>query len=218
MFVFSVCFTVIQEKYIGTANMCIPFRVCVCPDTKLRLTLCDPTEHIPTGSSVHGIFPGKNTGVGCHFLLQGIFLTQGLNMHLLCLLHWQADSLPEPPGKPIIFHTTVIYLHGKKCLLIINQSYLETVILTEIKRQKEKKKTLILGFIRHGSYKADALWLQEDFQIFRPQDEILLLTALCGQVLADHSLVISPTSGPSKAVNRSGSNFWPVLTVANLLC
>ena len=45
--------------------------------------------------------PGKNTGVGCHFLFQGIFLTQGLNPHLLCLLHWQADSLPlVPPGKP----------------------------------------------------------------------------------------------------------------------
>ena len=43
-------------------------------------------------------FPGKNTGVGCHFLLQEIFLTQGSN---LCLLHWQAGSLPaEPQGKP----------------------------------------------------------------------------------------------------------------------
>ena len=31
--------------------------------------------------------PGKNSGVSCHFLLQGIFLTQGLNQHLLCLLH-----------------------------------------------------------------------------------------------------------------------------------
>ena len=39
-------------------------------------------------------FPGKNTGMGCHFLLQGIFLTQESNPHLLCLLHWQADSLP----------------------------------------------------------------------------------------------------------------------------
>ena len=39
-------------------------------------------------------FPGKNTGVGCHFLLQAIFPTQGLNLHLLCLLHWQANSLP----------------------------------------------------------------------------------------------------------------------------
>ena len=36
-------------------------------------------------------FPSKNTGVGCHFLLQRILLTQGLNPHLL---HWQADSLP----------------------------------------------------------------------------------------------------------------------------
>ena len=34
--------------------------------------------------------PGKNPGVGCRFLLQGIFPTQGLN---LGLLHWQADSL-----------------------------------------------------------------------------------------------------------------------------
>ena len=38
--------------------------------------------------------PGKNTGVGCHFLLQGIFPAQGSNLHLLHLLHWQADSLP----------------------------------------------------------------------------------------------------------------------------
>ena len=36
-------------------------------------------------------FPGKYTGVDCRFLLQGIFPTQGLNVHLL---HWQADSLP----------------------------------------------------------------------------------------------------------------------------
>ena len=34
---------------------------------------------IPPGSSVHGIFPSKNTGMGCHFLLQGIFPTQGSN-------------------------------------------------------------------------------------------------------------------------------------------
>ena len=36
-------------------------------------------------------FPGKNTGAGCHLLLQGIFPTQGSNPGLL---HWQADSLP----------------------------------------------------------------------------------------------------------------------------
>ena len=42
-------------------------------------------------------FPGHNTGVGLHFLLQGIFLTQGSNLHLLPLLHWQGDSLPLFP-------------------------------------------------------------------------------------------------------------------------
>ena len=45
--------------------------------------------------------PGKNTGVACHALLQGIFLTQGSNPCLLCLLHWQVGSLPLAlPGKP----------------------------------------------------------------------------------------------------------------------
>ena len=38
--------------------------------------------------------PDKNTGVGYHFLLLGIFLTQGANPHVLSLLHWQAGSLP----------------------------------------------------------------------------------------------------------------------------
>ena len=48
------------------------------------------------GSSVHGDSPGKNTGVGCHALLQGIFPTQGLNS-----LHWKVGSLPRTPaGKP----------------------------------------------------------------------------------------------------------------------
>ena len=38
-------------------------------------------------------FPGKNAGVGCHFLLQGIFPTQRFNPCLLHLLYWQAGSL-----------------------------------------------------------------------------------------------------------------------------
>ena len=45
--------------------------------------------------------PGQNTGVLSLFLLQGIFPTQGSNLRLLRLLHWQAGSLPlAPPGKP----------------------------------------------------------------------------------------------------------------------
>ena len=38
--------------------------------------------------------PGKNAGVRCHFLDQGIFPAQKSNLHLPCLLHWQADSFP----------------------------------------------------------------------------------------------------------------------------
>ena len=59
------------------------------------LTLCDPVDCSPPVLCPWN-FPGKNTGVGCHFVLQGIFLTQGLNPHLLCLLPWQVDSLPLP--------------------------------------------------------------------------------------------------------------------------
>ena len=49
-------------------------------------------------------FPGKNTGVCCHFLLQGIFLTQGLKLHFLLLLHWQVDSLPLRHLRSHTFH------------------------------------------------------------------------------------------------------------------
>ena len=46
-------------------------------------------------------FPGKNTGVVCHFLLQRIFPTQGSNPRLLpCLLNRRQFLYPEPPGKP----------------------------------------------------------------------------------------------------------------------
>ena len=47
--------------------------------------------HGPTRLLCAWEFSGKNTGLGCHFLLQGIFPTQGLNLRLL---HWQADILP----------------------------------------------------------------------------------------------------------------------------
>ena len=54
----------------------------LCLVAHLRLTLCDPMDCSPPGSSVHGDPPGKNTGVGCHVLLQVIFPTQGLNPRL----------------------------------------------------------------------------------------------------------------------------------------
>ena len=66
------------------------------------LTLCDPENYNLQGASVHGVL--QNTGVGCHGVLQGVFPTQGSNLHLLCLLYWQVSSLPlAPRGKPTCF-------------------------------------------------------------------------------------------------------------------
>ena len=54
--------------------------------------------------------PGKSTGVGCHFLLQGIFPTRGSNPCLLCLLYWQAGSLPlSYRGSPL---PNILFING----------------------------------------------------------------------------------------------------------
>ena len=51
----------------------------LCLVTQSCPTLCDPVDCSWPGTSVHGDFPGKNIGMGCHSLLQGIFRTQGSN-------------------------------------------------------------------------------------------------------------------------------------------
>ena len=65
--------------------------LCFCLVAQLCLTLCNPMDCSPPGSSVHGDSPGKNTGVGSHTLLQGIFPTQGSNPGL-------------PHGRWILYH------------------------------------------------------------------------------------------------------------------
>ena len=79
--VYTMCCAVFSRSVVSDSS-----RPCGLEPTRL---LC------PWGS------PGKSTGVGCHALLQGILPTQGLNSHLLCLLHWQVGSLPRASlGKP----------------------------------------------------------------------------------------------------------------------
>ena len=56
--------------------------LCMCAQSYLTLDGSLP------GCSVYGIFQ-QNTGAGCRFLLKGIFPTQGSNLSLLHLLHWQ---------------------------------------------------------------------------------------------------------------------------------
>ena len=55
-------------------------------------TFLQPSGLQPTGNLCPWDLPGENIRMGCHFLLQGIFLTQGSNLNLL---HWQVDSLPQ---------------------------------------------------------------------------------------------------------------------------
>ena len=58
---------------VGTSGAVLCLVTQSCP------TLSDPMDCSPLGSSVHGVSPGKNTRVGCHALLQGIFQSQGSN-------------------------------------------------------------------------------------------------------------------------------------------
>ena len=80
-------------------QLCINTVLCLV--AQLCLTLWYPMDCSPPGSSVHGDSPGKNTGVGCRALLQGIFPIRGSIPHLPASPALQADSFPtEPPGKP----------------------------------------------------------------------------------------------------------------------
>ena len=57
-------------------------------------------------SSLPWNFPGKDTETGCHFLFEVIFLTQGVNVYFLHLLHWQVTSLPlHHLGSPYLLST-----------------------------------------------------------------------------------------------------------------
>ena len=76
-----------------SVSVCVSVCVGVCSVAQSRPTLCNPMDCNPPGSSVHGIFQARILEY-CHSLLQEIFLTQGLNSHLLSLLHWQAHFLP----------------------------------------------------------------------------------------------------------------------------
>ena len=68
--------------------------------SQLCPTLCDLLDCSPPGFSVHGIFSGKNTGVGCHSLLQGNLPHPGIEPISPASPALKVDSLPtEPSGK-----------------------------------------------------------------------------------------------------------------------
>ena len=88
---------------LGWGLRCLHFsnsereRECVCAHAHVCLVMSDSVTQQTVACQAPLCpwnFPGMNTEVGCHFLLQGIFPTQGSNLCLLHLLHWQGDSLP----------------------------------------------------------------------------------------------------------------------------
>ena len=81
--------------YLGCLDICWNWVLCRCAKSfQSCLTLCDSMDCSLPGILCPWDSPGKNTAVGCHALLQGIFPTQGSNSGLFCLLHWQAGPLP----------------------------------------------------------------------------------------------------------------------------
>ena len=83
----SIPFVSVKQSNMGEDHfhlLCCLFWSCsTCLVTQSCLTLCDPMDCSPPGLSVYEDSPGKNTGVGYHALLQGIFPTQGLSPALL---------------------------------------------------------------------------------------------------------------------------------------
>ena len=69
----------LPEPGIKTASLISPAKREMCLIAQLCLTLCNPMGCSLLGSCINGVLQAKNTGVGCHTQLQGIFPTQGSN-------------------------------------------------------------------------------------------------------------------------------------------
>ena len=91
----------------------------LCLVTQLCLTLCEPMDCSLPGSSVHGNSPGKNTEVGCHALLQGIFQTQGSNLDIphcrQILYHWATRKTLELFTNLLAF--SLLQTYNYNCLI-----------------------------------------------------------------------------------------------------
>ena len=131
----SVLFQVIVLPFMTLSQLLphlhgqYPPSLTACTHAQSCLTLCDPARLLCPWN-----FPDRNTGAGCHFLLQGSFLTQGSNPSLLRLLHWQAGSLPlHHLGSPInvdtgsLLKAVIVRKHPaceRPCLISTNPSKL----------------------------------------------------------------------------------------------
>ena len=139
------------------------------------LTLCNPMDHrllCPWDQ------PDKNAGVGCHLLLQGIFLTQRSNLHLLLPLPWQAGSLP-------LSHLGGQFADSMKSLKI------PMVLFTKIEKSILK---LVWNYRRHQSnlkkeehsWRHQTSWFETILQSYSNQNSIILALKKTHRPMEEH--------------------------------
>jgi len=91
-----------------------PNKLCVCVlVAQSCLPLCGLMDCSPPGSSVHGNTAGKNTGVGCHSLLQGIFPTQGSNLGCLHCRQILSQFRFSQKATSLSYNISILYTETK---------------------------------------------------------------------------------------------------------
>ena len=128
-------------------------------------------------------FLGKNTEVGYHGLLQGIFLSQGLNPNLLCLLYWQENSLLlAPPGKSNWSITAHIYLGWERYKKDLHDSDNHNGVITHLEPDiLECEVKWPLGSITMNKASGGDGIPGELFQILK-DDALKVLHSICQQI------------------------------------
>ena len=125
-------------------------KLCYTYTMKYCMCACSVTRHVQFLLTLRHSFSGKSTGVGCHFLLQGIFPTQESNTHLL---HWQADFFTtESPLSMELFS------HKKNEIMPSAATCVdsEIVILSEVSQTQKDKYTILLTC---GIFKKRYKWI-----------------------------------------------------------
>ena len=170
----------------------------------------------PPVFSVHWIFQARNPGVGCQFLLQGTFLTHGLNPSFLGSLHWQVDSLPLCPlGSPYTRRLTMTIsllwkvkwksLSGVRLLVTpwtIQARTLEWVAIPFSRGSSQPRDGTQVSYITGRFF---AIWAtREAHMCFRSVTKDSLLFIAISKVSSFLPHFLSPSS--QKAVKRGPNN------------
>ena len=105
----SCCFILSKSRCLQAfCLVCFILFLCLCVCAQLCPALCNPLDASSLGSNVHGIFQARILEWVAVSYSQGIFPTQESNLHLLCLLYCQVDSLPLYHLGRLYFYWSII--------------------------------------------------------------------------------------------------------------